>query len=396
MTIDTALLKLVNSTNPVVEELVPGRDAHILKSLATGITNNMFLTEKQGSLLLTILENHIENISKFHTDIIESLKTPAWSKKFRHVEQIKKIIILLDAEGDPYISIEFSPNAQIRKKLNELSKLYNDIHEWNNGKIFRAELTERNIVILIDHLKKFNFDITEKLLDYYKTIKSWSEVEIQEQFLITNITNASFQNNIATDLGMETNIDQNTINDRSIRYQYFTQNPKNPGETLVEYIANRSRTRVYVDKNQHSLSEIIASLQKLRRLPLLMVLDGTTDKKYYDNLEMIANALDNNNIDNNVGVYFRLSNDESGKKFNELVKQKQYNQRLDNDLQVAILSSGKLPKFFLTSDWKPMSVIAVDTQMGLRHGKLSTYAQCCDLVIEWCDNPIIFDQKKII
>jgi hypothetical protein len=308
----------------------------------------------------------------------------------------KKILILLDTEGDPYISIEFSPNGQIRKKLNDLSKLYNDIHEWNNGKIFRAELTERNVVILIDHLKKFNFDVTEKLLEYYETIKSWSEVEIQERFLITNITNPSFQSNIATDLGMETDIDQNTINDRSVRYQYFTQHPKNPGETLVEYIANRPRTRVYVDKNQHSLSETIASLQKLRRLPLLMVLDGTVDKKYYDNLEMLANALEDNNLDNNVGVYFRLSNDDSGRKFNEFIKHKQYNQRLDNNLQVAILSSGKLPKFFLTNEWKPMSVIAVDTQMGLRHGKLSTYAQCCDLVIEWCDNPIIFDQKKII
>ena len=37
---------------------------------------------------------------------------------------------------------------------------------------------------LVDGLKSFKFDIDSTILDYYKIIKSWSESEIREQFLI--------------------------------------------------------------------------------------------------------------------------------------------------------------------------------------------------------------------
>jgi len=55
--------------------------------------------------------------------------------------------------------------------------------------------------------------------------------------------------------------------------------------------------------------------------------------------------------------------------------------------------SGKIPKFFLTNPWKPMSVLTLDTKMGLRHGKTSVYSNCCDLIIEWAEAPPLIEQK---
>ena len=195
---------------------------------------------------------------------------------------------------------------------------------------------------------------------------------------------------------MSTTIDQSIINDRSIRYQYLTDTLKNPGENLVEYLANRNKTKIWVDKTQHTPSEIIGALMELHRLPLLVVFDNLVNDKYNANLDVLMEALDANGIYDKVGVYFRLPNDEVGTKFNKKIKERQYNYNLGHDTRVAVVMSGKLPKFFLKSNWTPMSVIALDTKMGLRHGKTSTYANCCDLIIEWAEKEVMFDNRLTI
>jgi len=108
---------------------------------------------------------------------------------------------------------------------------------------------------------------------------------------------------------------------------------------------------------------------------------------------MLSTALEHNGIFDKIGVYFRLPNDTAGKKFNQLIKEKQYNYNLTSDTQVAVVMSGKLPKFFLKTAWTPMSVVALDTKMGLRHGKTSVYANCCDLIIEWAEKETMFDNR---
>jgi hypothetical protein len=165
---------------------------------------------------------------------------------------------------------------------------------------------------------------------------------------------------------------------------------------LTENIANRSSTKIWVDKNQHTLEEVFTSLITLRRMPVLVVFDNQANNKYLENLENLLKSIKNVGINNNVGIYFRLPNDEAGKKFNTIIADNQYNKKLDEDLIVAAVSSGKIPKFFLKNAWQPMSVIALDTKMGLRHGKTSVYTNCCDLIIEYADEPSLLDKKLLI
>jgi hypothetical protein len=91
-----------------------------------------------------------------------------------------------------------------------------------------------------------------------------------------------------------------------------------------------------------------------------------------------------------------LPNNQTGQKFNQLIKDNKFNHPLDNTTKIAVVQSGKIPKFFLKNTWQPMSVIALDTKMGLRHGKTSVYSNCCDLIIEWADAPVLFEKRIML
>ena len=395
-TIDNLLLTIVNHNTPTIEEQIAPRDSRVLRSLASTLSSHLFITENQAGLILKILRENSRKLKNFTEEIDHALTSPEWSKSFRKIEQIRKLYIHKNEDHESTIRIEFTFSSEIRKILSVLDKKLDDLTQGAPGKNYSADLTEKNIVTLVDALTPHNFEIDETIKNHYLTIKSWSEFDIQNQFLITNIEHKNFQKAITEDLGLSTTIDQNIINDRSMRYQYRTDIIKNPGETLVEYLANRIKPKVWVDKTQHTPTEIISSLQELHRLPLLVVFDNLVNAKYNTNLDSLIEALDANNIFDKIGVYFRLPNDDIGLKFNKKIKERQYNYNLMDDTRVAVVQSGKLPKFFLKSSWTPMSVIAFDTKMGLRHGKTSVYANCCDLIIEWAEKEVMFDNRLTI
>jgi hypothetical protein len=395
-TVDNLLLEILNHPDSYAESKISKRDFNTLQSLASSVSRSMFITENQGNLLIKLLKENYKKLDIFTEKINLALSAPVWSNSFRHIEQIRKLTIEMDSEAEPYICIEYTFNANIRKALNAIGKLAEGLVANTNGKNYQAELTEKNIVLIVEALAPYNFDLDEKIRNFYEIIKSWNKSEFENQFLISNIDHKNFQKAITADLGIETAIDQNIINDRSMRYQYFSENPKNPGENLTEYIANRSKSRVWIDLAQHSLLDIFNSLKDLKRLPLLIVFESWNEEKSLNHLKILDNSLAESGLDTQVGIYFRLPNSDTGKQFNQLIKDRQYNHPLDLTTQVAVVQSGKIPKFFLKNPWQPMSVIALDTKMGLRHGKTSVYSNCCDLIIEWTEAPSILEQRMIL
>jgi hypothetical protein len=394
-TVDNLLLKITNTEGILLENKIPSKEARILHSLANSINTHLFITENQSKLLSKILHENSEKLQDFSNEIKEALSDPTWSKPFRHIEEVKKMYISEENSDSLHIVVEFSFNAKTRAILQEVAKKCENLYMESNGKKYVAELTEQNVVVLVDTLTPLNFEISETILSHYNTIKSWSETEIHDKFLITNIEHKNFQKSITDDLGLSTIIDQNIIHDRSIRYQYHLDTPRNIGENLTEYISNRTKTRIYIDKKQHSMTEVVHSLISIKRLPILVVFDTLVSNKYLENLKLLSNALIENGISDKIGVYFRLSNDESGKQFNQFISDNLYNYNLTDDTNVACVASGKLPKFFLKTAWKPMSIIALDSRMGMRHGKTAVYSNCCDLIIEWADEPSVADLKVI-
>ena len=396
ITVDNLLLQIVNFTSPTIEEQIQSKDSRVLRSLATSVISHVFITENQSNLLLKILRENQKKLKFFGDEIATVLASPQWSRDFRQVEQVRKMYISKNEDNEPGIQIEFTYNSEIRKILQNLTKKVENLNQAVPGKMFTADLTEQNIVCLIEALEPLEFDIVDSIRNHYTTIKSWSKLNFDHQFLLTSITNQNFHKAITADLGIETPLDQSIINDRSVRYQYLTETAKNPGETLVEYVANRPNTRLWVDKAQHSLTAILESLVYLKRIPVMVVFDNTTESKSLENLELLSKALKDVGIFDDVGIYFRLQNTDVGRKFNQLIAVNSYNSKLDSTTKIAGVQGGKIPKFFLTSAWRPMSVIAIDTRMGLRHGKTSVYTNCCDLIIEHSGEASILEDRKII
>lgn len=396
ITVDNLLLQIVNFTSPTIEEQIQSKDSRVLRSLASSINSHVFITENQSNLLLKILRENQKKITLFSDEILEILKTPRWSQPFRQVEQIRKMYVSKNEDNEPSLQIEFTYNSEIRKVLQNLTKKVESLVQASTGKVFSADLTEQNIVTLVEALETLEFDIVDTVKTHYATIKSWSKSDFESQFFLTTMTNQNFHKTITADLGIETSLDKNIIHDRSIRYQYLTTDIKNPGENLIEYLANRSSTKIWVDKAQHSLSETIASLIYLKRTPVLIVFDNTSEIKSLETLQLVSVALKEVGVLEKIGIYFRLPNTDTGRKFNQLIATSSYNYKLDTDTVVAGVQGGKIPKFFLTNSWRPMSVIAIDTRMGLRHGKTSVYTNCCDLIIEYADQPSLLENRLII
>ena len=395
-TIDNLVLKIVNYSSPTIEENLPHRDSRVLRSLATAINSHFFITENQSRLLVKILKEHQEKLSKIDNDFNEVLARSLWSRAFRQIEQVRKLYVFPIGDGNYTIAIEFTFSSAIRKILSNLAKTVDGLIQVHPGKLFYADLTEKNIVELIDALTPHNFQIDESLKNHYDTIKSWSKSDFQNQFLITAISNQNFEKHITADLGVETAIDQNIIVDRSNRYQYFVENREKTEENLTSWLAYRKKTKVWIDKNKFSLNEVFQALVNLKRLPALVVFDNhsiTTSQKNLKILEILVDSLEKNNLDKKVGIYFRLPNDEIGKKFNQMIAEKTYNNHLDVDTEIVGIQSGKIPKFFLTSNWKPMSIITIDS--SLRNSKTAVYANCCDLIISYSDSEPIIETRAV-
>ena len=387
-TVDQILLDIVNNTNPTVEEYLLKRDAKVLRSLASIVTSPSFITENQSRLLLKIIRDNQEKIPVLSDEMKESLASPIWSKIFRQIEIVKKLFIST-IDNDPCITIEFTFSSPIRKALTEVSKKVSNLAQVSNGKIYSADLTEKNIVALVEALEPFNFVVDEKIQNYYTTIKSWDSDEVQKQFLITNIAYPNFEKHITADLGINTAIDESIIIDRSMRYQYFYENAGKTPETLTELIASRKNTKVWVDRNKYGFDQVVKALLNLKRFPLLVVFDSYTPKKCLDELIMLSENLKDFGIYDNVGIYFRLDNNDGGKEFNQYIANSSYNCQLDSSTKIVGVQSGKIPKFLLTTDWKPMSVISLGSQ--LRHSKTAVYANNCDLIISYSESEPIME-----
>jgi hypothetical protein len=305
-------------------------------------------------------------------------------------EQTKKLYIS-NSNDELLLTVEISYSSSLTKEIVSISKLVPGMTASVGGKMYHADLTEKNIVTLVSRLKKLDFEIDQKIQNYYETIHAWTESEMRDRFKIDTITHANFQKQITNDLGIHTPIDQNIINDRSLRYQYFSEKSEKIPENLTETIATRLTRQVWLNKNETELFDIVNSLRVLKRFPLLIVFDSNDQKKCLEELTNLSKILEKNGIVDGVGIYFRLGNDGIGKEFNQLIANKKYNSQLDTTTQLVGIASGKIPKFLLKTDWKPMSVISIGKL--LQHNKTSVYANCCDLIINWSDTQPIVEAR---
>jgi len=278
-------------------------------------------------------------------------------------------------EESQELVIEFTHNTRIRQILSDLAPSLDNSLRSDGPKKYFVDLTERNIYSVIRELKNFSFEIDAKLREYYQEISGI----IKTGSIAFNFSELEQDSAIMRHLVAEVPINNVTVADRRIRFQYQYPAVSGPVSTLTEKIATRPARKIYVNSRVSSLTEVLQSLAELNRLPVLFIMDqhsadeaNATLAEIYKAIEPLAGTT--------AGIYYRFeSKSPAGNMFNTAVKELGLNSNLTKETTFAGISNNQLPKFFFKSEWYPQSVISfVNT---FKNNKTSAFCDEVDLII---------------
>ena len=141
-------------------------------------------------------------------------------------------------------------------------------------------------------------------------------------------------------------------------------------------IAHRPSVNVFINQTNYSINDVLQSLHKLERLPVLVIFDNRNVKQCIEYLEKIVKF----ESKGTKGIYFRFDNNsEENKLFNSLIHQHSFNAYLDSNTEVAVISNNTLPKFLIKNGWRPKSVISFTN--SFRNNKSHVFCNDVDLKI---------------
>lgn len=283
-------------------------------------------------------------------------------------------VFLKEYNDNPWIIIEIKDTTKKDNKLFNIVKRCatstGDVLLNNNG--YAVKFNEINVEFLVRELSKLGYYISKPLQEFYDKILKLDHKSTIDKFRLEN--NEIIRTALEKELGPIETIPSLILQDRSIRYQYHWDTNPSPNN-LVEFIANRDTTRIWIDRNNYSLYDIIVALQELKRFPLLLVFDFSQWGNKEDQKHVVHNALNKANI---IDVSLPKNTQYT---FNKMRYEYKYNKRLISTTKVSGIINGDLPKYYLKSEWKPMSVI----QLGIfpQNNKTSIYSNQSDLIITY-------------
>jgi hypothetical protein len=391
ITVDTLLIELFQLGIEKLSNHIPNRDKKILISLSKQIHSGHFLTENQSKLLVKILKENQGYLALDSDEKNSAIENPTWSKSFRVIEQVRKIF--LSKEQDGQIIVEFTYNKRLRQITSDLNKVIEGQMLSLNSKQYVIPLTEKNAHIIVNTFKKHNFDIDPSLMNFYEEISEILE-STKNKFEIFEIKNEKIILAVKEDIGEISEDNLILLNDRRHRYQY-TIFQKNPENSLKNAIANRPGTKVWIDPKTTSMTDLVESLVELKRFPVLVIFNGHEAKECIQNLEILSKSLEKTSMNNHVGIYFRFDNgNETNKIFNNTISKLGYNSFLSNAVQVVGIMNNKLPKFMVSSNWQAKSVISFSN--NFKNNKTSYYCNDVDLIVYYNERRPLGDIDAIV
>jgi hypothetical protein len=365
-TVDDLLHHIVKQSFGDPFNKIESKDKKILISLNKQITEGSFLTEKQGNFLLRILNFYRTHFDANINSIIES---KLWSSEFRILKNTKKVSI-----SDDKIIIEFSYDRDIKKKVLSTVNLLKGNYELHSPSVIKLDLNEKNVLLIVNKLKSENFEISKELEIFYKQINLI--IEDKQQILNSTVCyNDYFSNIIKKDIINSGDILDTKILDRRIRHQYRFEATTMSNELHFQ-IAHRPSVNVFINQTNYSINDVLQSLHKLERLPVLVIFDNRNVKQCIEYLEKIVKF----ESKGTKGIYFRFDNNsEENKLFNSLIHQHSFNAYLDSNTEIAVISNNTLPKFLIKNGWRPKSVISFTN--SFRNNKSHVFCNDVDLKI---------------
>ena len=394
LTIDNILLKIEEHSIDKLNSSVPVKDRRILKNLVRMIQMPSFITESQGRLLIKILQENMEALDFIGSELIPSLKNPSWTKSFKTVDVIRQLSISKNSSGNSFIDIDCSFNKEIKKSLVTLIRnIEGATFTIISGKRTSILLTEKNLYNTVKELDKHDFDKSEQVIKLYNDVCSLDVLGTKESFSIHKTSNIKLKNRLIKNIGSIDSTNMLLLEDRKIEFQYNVTGNLDDS-TLANKIAKRTNNKIFINSSEYTLLDVAQAIRQLRKMPALCIFDEYDAGASIKNLKTVKTVVDAVDPTINVGVYFRFNNAGDGEQFNKLISEYGFNKQLDNNNRVSVIANGKIPKFFLKSDWYPKTVISFSNQF--RNNKTSVYCNSCDLIVYYTSSKPMIGTVDVI
>ena len=394
LTIDNILLKIEEHSIDKLNSSVPVKDRRILKNLVRMIQMPSFITESQGRLLIKILQENMEALDFIGSELIPSLKNPSWTKSFKTVDVIRQLSISKNSSGNSFIDIDCSFNKEIKKSLVTLIRnIEGATFTIISGKRTSILLTEKNLYNVVKELDKHDFDKSEQVIKLYNDVCSFDVLGTKDSFNIHKTSNIKLKNRLIKNIGTIDSTNMLLLEDRKIEFQYNVTGNLDDS-TLANKIAKRTNNKIFINSSEYTLLDVAQAIRQLRKMPALCIFDEYDASASIKNLKTVKTVVDAVDPTINVGVYFRFNNAGDGEQFNKLISEYNFNKQLDSNNRVSVIANGKIPKFFLKSDWYPKTVISFSNQF--RNNKTSVYCNSCDLIVYYTSSKPMIGTVDVI
>jgi hypothetical protein len=274
--------------------------------------------------------------------------------------------------------IRFPFNKKTISALQEVLRVCNVNYHHNKGTHKHAiKLTERTAYEVYNAFKEKSFSIDNEIKDI---AMSSSKLVHNEQKYLPGFQKQKFVNlheNCKETIEQELSIYDNLlIDDRRYRYGLnHVEHRESPNE-LTNKIVNRDAPLTQVDTNKYTVPDLLSSILELERFPVLVVIDH---HKSFDQLNTFFNASKYIVDPSKQICLFRVDNT-TEYNLNDFIKDNNFNNYLDTNIEIVYISSNNLPKLLLKTDWKPLCVVS-HTGSIVNNNVLTYCKDISDLII---------------
>ena len=373
MYIEDLIISLVHNRVPV-----NAWDKGVVFSFYTQITDLSGFTEKQSALAVRICKRYASSLS-LHAkqDISSLLENPKFRNPIRKSVNSRNIKIVDDEHLHRVIEVNFPYDEKMIEKIrNFKNQNHNNLVVWNKEKsAWQFCLTEPNIKFLSDHFKNTDADIDMEFQNYSDQLERIvSDLQNHVPVLTAKDGRLAISNAPTT----MPEIDTDDILKAAFTARQYGITMWD--ETVDEFINSEQvdgSTREFLKSDYLATTKLsadttgICCLANIARFmgPMLFVIPGGSE---YRKIQQIYTVLSDIGITNKkMSVLFRLSS-ETGKEFNDFVKNHELNNPISEETQMVFVS-GKLPKPLIESKIRFNSIVNVGFNNA--HYTLKEYAK---------------------
>jgi len=361
-------------------------DYALINSLAKQVYKKVGFTDRQYELAKLKIKQYADQFdSGFDTDAVcRNLKYP-----IRTIDRARWIR-LEEVDGVLNVAVRF---VFQKKLISKISTIKNTVKETNydtTNKIHYFPFTERVTYTVVDTFKDSNFEIQKELMEYYNKIEHM--INNKRDYLpgvysydLRNLNEKSFDYAISS-VGTPTKQNLYKFYDRKeqLGIYHFDQELLEQSlrllSPLTRRIVERNLLQVQVDPRTYSANAIAETIVDLDRFPLLI---SIPERTCYEDLTKFHKAFNSVVSNEQCSVLFRLDNNNDTNLFNDYIKDNNLNNPVDDSTKIVYITTSKLPKPLLRSNWHPQAAIITFSGYGGGNNKVDGFLETLDLVIHY-------------